>query len=318
MIGGGFIWRAFSAAECSLARALRRGRSVRATRQRSPYLGMSPSRVQRGGRGASPNNFPTAFPDAEDLANFRPVRAASAISGFIRATLLGGMLFCGATRAIAAPPDFNRDVRPILAAKCYACHGPDADARKAGLRLDNLAGATAKLKSGVMAITPGNLEGSALLSRVANSDPELRMPPKGEPLPPKERDVMARWIESGAQYFEPWAFRSINARPAPRVRDANWCFGEIDQFVLATRQAVQLPAPAKDVEAAALLRRLSFDLRGLPPDATDIRAFVARPTEESYTMLVDRYLADPAYGERWGRHWLDLAKRQRGQVQTVD
>ena len=112
------------------------------------------------------------------------------------------------TAAVAAARvDFAREVRPVLVARCFACHGPDADARKAGLRLDTFEGATAKLKSGIRAIVPGDASASALLARVTHADSEERMPPDGrEPVTPAEIASIARWIESGAEYTAPWAF----------------------------------------------------------------------------------------------------------------
>ncbi|MFM7132724.1 MAG: DUF1549 domain-containing protein, partial [Planctomycetota bacterium] len=218
---------------------------------------------------------------------------------------------CFAPPALAAgesAPDFDREIRPILAAKCFACHGPDAEAREAGLRLDTFEGATAALDEGARAIAPGDPAASLLLARVAHSDPEERMPPHGEPLTAAEIDAVRRWIASGAAYADPWAFRPIRPASPPAVRDADWCRNDLDRFVLATRESAGLAAPRADVDPASLLRRLSFDLRGLPPSEADVRAFVAEPSNSRYSELVERYLADPAFGERWGRHWLDLAR----------
>ncbi|MFM7051703.1 MAG: PSD1 and planctomycete cytochrome C domain-containing protein, partial [Planctomycetota bacterium] len=212
------------------------------------------------------------------------------------------------TAALAAPPDFDREVRPILAAKCYACHGPDAESRKAGLRLDTFAGATAMHADGVRGIVAGDPEASAVLARVAHADPDERMPPVGEPLAAAEVDILRRWIEAGAQYTEPWAFTAMRDAQPPAVHDHAWCRSDIDRFVLATRERVGLAAPARDAAPESLVRRVSFDLRGLPPDEADVRAFAADPSDAAFAALVDRYLADPAFGERLGRHWLDLAR----------
>ena len=211
--------------------------------------------------------------------------------------------------AVAAPgPDFSRAVRPILAAKCYSCHGPDAEARKSGLRLDTFDGATTALKSGAVAIVPGKPAASALLARVTHADLDERMPPKGEPLTPAEVQTLEQWIRAGAAYAEPWAFRPLQDPPVPTVRDAAWCETGIDAFVLAHREAAGLRAPAREVDPAALLRRLSYDLRGLPPTPEEVRSFVADRDPGRLARQVDRYLADAAFGERWGRHWLDLAR----------
>ncbi|MFZ9879988.1 MAG: PSD1 and planctomycete cytochrome C domain-containing protein [Phycisphaerales bacterium] len=220
----------------------------------------------------------------------------------------GAVALCSVRAASAAPPDFDREVRPILAAKCYSCHGPDAESRKAGLRLDTFEGATAALSDGGRAVAAGDAAASLLLARVAHADPDERMPPVGEPLSAQEIDTLRRWIESGAGYTEPWAFTRIAEAPAPAARDDAWCRSDIDRHVLATREAAGLGAPARDIDAQSLVRRLSFDLRGLPPDEADLREFAADPSDARYDALVDRYLADTAYGERWGRHWLDLAR----------
>ncbi len=226
----------------------------------------------------------------------------------IRAVLWFGLALIGWLPSQAASPEFTRDVRPILAAKCYSCHGPDAEARKAGLRLDSFEGATAPLKSGGAAVVAGKPADSVVLSRVVHADPDERMPPKGEPLTPAEVRTLEQWIAAGAVYAEPWAFRALQDPPVPPVRDAQWCWGGIDAFVLAHRESAHLPAPARDVDPAALLRRLSYDLRGLPPSPDEVKSFLADPSREQFERRVDHYLADPAFGERWGRHWLDLAR----------
>ncbi|MEY3143695.1 MAG: hypothetical protein RLY21_2188 [Planctomycetota bacterium] len=204
--------------------------------------------------------------------------------------------------------DFDREVRPILAAKCFTCHGPDAEARKADLRLDTFAGSTALLKGGVRAIVPGDAAASAMLARVTHADPSKHMPPDGrEPLSTVEVDTIRRWIESGAEYTAPWAFQPMRAAPVPVVRDTSWPRGDIDRFVLASREVNGLAAPT-DVDATALLRRASFDLRGLPPSEAEVRAFLADPSDAAFAAFVDQALASPEFGERWGRHWLDLAR----------
>ena len=204
--------------------------------------------------------------------------------------------------------DFDRDVRPILAAKCFTCHGPDSESRKAGLRLDTFAGATAALKNGDRAIVPGDAAASAILARVVHADPSKLMPPDGrEPLTTAEVDTVRRWIDSGAEYTAPWAFQPMRAASAPAVRDVSWPRSDIDRFVLASREAHGLAAPA-EVGRAALLRRASFDLRGLPPTEAEARAFLADPSDSAFAAFVDAALASPAFGERWGRHWLDLAR----------
>lgn len=209
----------------------------------------------------------------------------------------------------AAAVDYDRAIRPVLAARCYSCHGPDGESRKAGLRLDTFAGATATLKDGVRAIVPGDPAASEILARLSAHDPEERMPPDGrEPLTATELAAVRQWIQEGAVYAQPWAFRAMDDGAAPTVRDASWPRSEIDRFVLATREAAGLAAPAQDIDPAALLRRASFDLTGLPPTEADLRAYLSDSSEANFEAFVDRALASPAFGERWGRHWLDLAR----------
>ncbi|MEY2796366.1 MAG: hypothetical protein RIR10_2082, partial [Planctomycetota bacterium] len=134
-----------------------------------------------------------------------------------------------------ARPDFDRDIRPILAAKCFACHGPDAESRKAGLRLDTFEGATAALENGVRAIAPGTPETSMLLARVSSTDLDDRMPPEGhDALTATEIASLRAWISSGAEYTAPWAFRPLADAAIPAVADESWAKSDIDRFVLAT------------------------------------------------------------------------------------
>ncbi|MFM1822509.1 MAG: hypothetical protein RI967_775 [Planctomycetota bacterium] len=240
-----------------------------------------------------------------------PLRSLGVVAPRILGCAAAAAMPVGLAAAGEATVDFDREVRPVLTAKCLACHGPDAEAREAGLRLDTFEGATALLRSGKRAIVPGDPAASELLVRTAAHDPDDRMPPTGEPLSAAERAAIERWIEEGAAYTEPWAFAPMAASPPPAVRDGAWCFdtvSPIDRFVLATREAEGLAAPVRDAAPEALLRRLSFDLRGLPPDPADLAAFAADPSAARYDALVERYLADPAFGERWARHWLDLAR----------
>ena len=234
---------------------------------------------------------------------------------FLATTTVTSAMLASGTLAMLMPMvalaavDYDREVRPVLVARCYACHGPDAETRKAGLRLDTFDGATAMLKSKARAIVPGDRSASALLHRLNTVDPDLRMPPDGrEPPTAKEIEIIEAWIAAGAQYTQPWAFRAIEDSAAPMVREVEWPRSDIDRFVLATRESAGLAAPTHDINPSALLRRASFDLTGLPPREADLRAFAADPSDTAFAAFVDRALASTAYGERWGRHWLDLAR----------
>jgi cytochrome c553 len=238
-------------------------------------------------------------------------RRAEILSTVVAALALSSVALRSHGAAAPASVDFDREIRPVLAAKCFSCHGPDAESRKAGLRLDTREGATALLESGMRAIEPGAVAESELLKRVRlEANDADHMPPSGhEPLDAAEIAAIEKWIAAGAEYTAPWAFRRIaRDNPAPSVREDSWCRGDIDRFVLATREAAGLAAPARDATPAELVRRISFDLRGLPPSAAEIASFEADPSDAAFASLVDRYLADPAFGERWGRHWLDLAR----------
>ncbi len=204
---------------------------------------------------------------------------------------------------------FARDIRPILANKCFQCHGPDATQRKGKLRLDNRHDAMAQASSGSPAIVPGKLDESEVYARITSDDPEQRMPPAktGKPLTQAEIGRLKTWIEQGAEYQDHWAFVPP-VRPAlPSVKNPGWCRNPIDAFILARLQAEGL-SPSPDADRITLIRRLSLDLIGLPPSVAEVNAFVADTRDDAYSRLVNRLLDSPRYGERWARVWLDAAR----------
>jgi hypothetical protein len=207
------------------------------------------------------------------------------------------------------PVDYNRDVRPILSKNCFACHGQDDSHRRARLRLDRREGATLKLRDGRTAVVPGSPEKSELLRRVAADDPDVRMPPAetGNRLTPAQVAVLRRWVAEGAPYAEHWAFVKPRRPPLPAVRDRSWPRNDLDFFVLARLEKEGLH-PTEEADRFTLLRRASLDLRGLPPSPQEVEQFARDTSPDAYEKMVDRFLADPAYGERWGRVWLDLAR----------
>jgi hypothetical protein len=209
----------------------------------------------------------------------------------------------------AADVDFNRDVRPILAKNCYACHGTDEAKRARGLRLDRREDAIKPLADGEVAIVPGNPEESALIFRITEDDDTLRMPPPeaGDRLHPSEIEVLSRWIEQGAVYDPHWALVSPRVAPLPRVADPDWPRNGIDPWILTALERAGL-RPSPEAEPEILLRRVSLDLRGLPPTLDELDEFLADTAPGAYERAVDRFLNDPAYGERWARMWLDLAR----------
>lgn len=225
--------------------------------------------------------------------------------------ILAGVPFTLTTLAAAAGPqvDYNRDIRPILAKNCYACHGPDEAHRARKLRLDQREAAIKPLKNGNIAIAPGDLAKSELLRRVTAEDAAERMPPQntGVRLTPAQIALLKLWIEQGAPYAEHWAFVKPQPRPLPAVKDPTWPKRSLDYFVLARMEREGLH-PNEPADRYSLLRRVSLDLRGLPPTPQEVDAFINDPSPEAYAKAVDRFLSDSAYGERWARMWLDQAR----------
>ena len=221
-------------------------------------------------------------------------------------TLLSVAVACAAD----APVDFNREVRPILSDRCYGCHGPDADkGRKAGLRLDEFAGATKKLKSGDVAIAPGDLKNSVLVQRILSEDEEDVMPPPElhRPLSKAEKDILIRWVKQGAKYDPHWAFVSPQAQPTPTLVAAGWVRDPLDAFVAAQAAKAGLK-PSAAADRTTLLRRASFALTGLPPTNDEVTAFLADKSADAYEKRVDAMLASPRYGEHLAVGWLDLSR----------
>jgi hypothetical protein len=237
------------------------------------------------------------------------------------AILLAASSGLGAT---GAKLEYNRDVRPILSDKCFKCHGPDSQARKAELRLDVRESVLA-LHDGVPALVPGKPEQSEVVRRIDTDDPDDHMPPlkSNLRLSKDEAAVLRRWIAEGAEYQPHWSLIPPKAAPLPEVKMAGWPRNEIDRFVLARLEREGL-APSPEVDRPALLRRVSLDLTGLPPTPGEVEAFMreseaedakargggaAGPGESSaYGRAVERLLSSPRYGERMAMDWLDAAR----------
>ncbi len=205
--------------------------------------------------------------------------------------------------------DFNREVRPILAENCFRCHGFDPAGRKAGLRLDERDGAMGKLKSGSIAVVSGKPKESEMINRVTSDDDEEKMPPPstGKQLTPAQIQTLQKWIAGGAAYSKHWSFIPPVKAMLPKVRLSDWTRNAIDSFILARLEQEGL-TPSPQVDRRTLARRVALDITGLPPSPADMDAFLKDTSEESYERLVDKLLASPAYGEHWGRRWLDLAR----------
>jgi hypothetical protein len=219
--------------------------------------------------------------------------------------------FALAMATVAAPadsPDFAAEVRPILAKFCLKCHGPDEGTRKAGLRLDQVESALAPADSGERAIVPGKPEQSELIARL-DAEGSSHMPPASTKmtLTAAQKDTLKRWIAAGGQYKQHWAFVPPHKPSLPKVAQESWVRQPIDRFTLARMEARKV-APAPQADPVTLIRRVTYDLIGLPPDPAVAAAFAKNPTDEAFAQYVDRLLADPRYGERWARPWLDLAR----------
>ncbi|MGN6136374.1 MAG: PSD1 and planctomycete cytochrome C domain-containing protein, partial [Aureliella sp.] len=205
---------------------------------------------------------------------------------------------------------FNRDIRPILSAACYRCHGFDAKARQADLRLDVADEALKERDSGAI-IVPGKPEESLLWQRVASSDPDEVMPPPdaNRQLTDKERETLRRWLEQGGAYQKHWALEPIGEPSLPPVSEkfAAWNANPIDRFLLSRILAAGL-TPQAEADRPTLIRRVAFTLTGLPPKLEEVEQFISDPAADAYEQMVDRYLASSAYGEEMARHWLDVAR----------
>ena len=204
--------------------------------------------------------------------------------------------------------DFNFHVKPILSDRCYACHGPDARNQQAGLRLDLADHAYAELESGRRAIVPGNLSASELVRRINSTDPEIMMPtPESHlSLDAREIAILTRWVEQGAEYKDHWAFAKPTQAPVPAAGEG-WAKNEIDRFVAAKLEREGV-APSPEAERPYLIRRLFFDLTGLPPSVAEIDRWENETAADWYEQLVDDLLARPAYGERMAAYWMDVAR----------
>ncbi len=205
--------------------------------------------------------------------------------------------------------EFNRDIRPILSNKCLNCHGNDPKAVMAGLRLDQRAGATAKLLSGSVAIVPGHPEKSEMMARIQSKDKDMLMPPTGsnKTLSAEDKLLLAQWIAEGAEYKPHWAFVRPTRPALPTVRKAGWAVNEIDRFIQATLEKKGL-APSPEASRETLIRRVSLDLTGLPPTPAEVDAFLKDPSPKAYETVVDRLLASPRYAERMAMDWMDYAR----------
>src|SRR3954453_8589023 len=216
---------------------------------------------------------------------------------------------CGVAAAQNPTIEFNRDIRPIFSDKCYTCHGPDESKRKSKLRLDTEAGAKVDL-GGRFALVPGDVARSELIQRITSHDLSRRMPPQyagASRLTDREIDLLTRWVAQGASWQKHWSFLPPRRPPLPDVHDSHWGKNEIDRFVLARLEREGLK-PSPEADRRTLIRRVSFDLTGLPPTPSEMDAFLQDHSANAYEKVVDRLLASPHYGERMAAKWLDAAR----------
>ncbi|MFP6649111.1 MAG: DUF1549 domain-containing protein, partial [Pirellulaceae bacterium] len=206
--------------------------------------------------------------------------------------------------------DFNQHVRAILSDRCYKCHGPDSENRQGDLRFDQSEDALqARASSGLLVIQPGKPTRSELYQRISSTDPDVQMPPPDSKLElsPSEIEVLGRWIKQGAAWDDHWSFVSPAESTLPRVIQQGWVRNAVDRFVLSRLEAAGI-SPGEDAQPEQLIRRLSFDLAGLPPTLAEIDQYLADGRPGAYERLVDRLLASPAFGERVASTWLDIAR----------
>ena len=224
------------------------------------------------------------------------------------AVLMAGLSGLAAAEQKVKPVDFNRDVRPILSDNCLYCHGPDEKHRKAKLRLDVRENATA-VHGDVQPIKPKDVAGSDLWKRINSKDADEMMPPpdSNKKLLPEQVEMLRRWIVEGAEYKGHWAFEAPKKPELPAIKNKKWAKNEIDYFI-AARLAEKKLKPEDEASKEKLIRRVTFDLTGLPPSLTEVNNFLKDKKAGAYERVVDRLLASPRYGEHQAQYWLDAVR----------
>ncbi len=238
-------------------------------------------------------------------------KRASANAGRIGLALVVSLLLACSVRAASLPAkvDFNYHIKPLFSDRCFTCHGPDEKARKGKLRLDTKEGAFKALKNGMFVLKPGDLAHSEVARRITSTDPDEMMPPPKSNLALSQEEIalLRRWVEQGAEWKKHWSFIPVGEVTVPEVRNWKWVRNDMDRFVLARLESERLK-PAPEAGKERLLRRVTFDLTGLPPSLGEMDAFLADKSPGAYEKVVDRLLASPSYGERMAVEWLDVAR----------
>ena len=236
-------------------------------------------------------------------ATIRVLTAGAALAALVSAVSAAGR--AGQPPAASPPLSFNRDIRPILANNCFACHGPDEQKRETDFHFDTKDGMF--LEEGI--VVPGQAAKSVLVKKITEPDPKDRMPPpdSGHALTEAQIGMLKRWIDEGARWDTHWAYTAPSATEPPAPARPEWARTPIDRFILARLEREGL-RPSPEADKATLLRRLSYDLTGLPPTPADVDAFLADKSPDAYEKRVDALLASPHYGERMAMPWLDAAR----------
>jgi len=205
--------------------------------------------------------------------------------------------------------DFNFDIRPLLSDRCYKCHGPDAEHREAGLRLDTQEDAFGESSNETPVLKPGDVSASELFRRISSTDPDVRMPPPDSDLELSKGEInrIGQWIKQGAEWKQHWSFVPLERIPVAQTKNLTWAENQIDQFVLARLEKAGI-VPAKEASRQKWLRRVTFDLTGLPPTLEELDAFHADRSPQARTTVVDRLLDSERFGERMAAGWLDVAR----------
>ena len=264
---------------------------------------------------------PSFHPVPSCLSNkwiiFRVNTTATRHIAAILTLIAGGVLFFASCLHsnrdnASSSVSYNFDIRPILSDKCFKCHGPDASHREAHLRLDIPDSALAPLKNtkGAFAIVPGKPDQSELFRRVSSPDPDYQMPPSDShlgALTPQEIILFREWISQGAHFEKHWAFVPPVKAPIPATRNTKWVHNEIDNFILARLEQLDMQ-PNDEADKERLLKRLCLDLTGLPPSLARMDAYQKDNSKDAYEHQVDELLATPQYGEKMAVHWLDVAR----------
>ena len=236
----------------------------------------------------------------------------------LRILFVGGLLMLVVTPSASAAVDFASDIEPIFHKRCYGCHGPSQQMN--GLRLDQKAAALKGGYSGAV-ILPGDSGASTLIQRVTSGKEGFKMPPGDLPVPAAEIQLLRQWIDEGAAWEESpksapvtlsekqkhWSFQPVSRPPLPSVSDASSARNAIDRFILAKLDAEGIE-PSPEAAKTTLIRRVYFDLTGLPPSPVEVDAFISDSSDGAYEKVVDRLLRSPHYGEKWAMHWLDAAR----------